>query len=202
MACAACLGGAARAAGDLFDELYQRGQTRNADLRTLTATFTETSTSSLLTRPLVARGTVAVARPARVALRYSEPDERQLIIDGGRLTLTWPSRGIRQSRDVGAALARVQTYFVDSSPEELRRHFSIAARDAEAAGYSVTMVPTRKQLRDGLARLELAIDPASLLPTSMKMTFPNGDTKLMTFADVKLNVPLDAALFQSAPARR
>lgn len=80
LACAACLGGAARAAGDLFDELYQRGQTRNADLRTLTATFTETSTSSLLTRPLVARGTVAVARPARVALRYSEPDERQLII--------------------------------------------------------------------------------------------------------------------------
>jgi len=28
------------------------------------------------------------------------------------------------------------------------------------------------------------------------MTFPNGDTKLLTFADVKPNAPIDPALFK------
>jgi hypothetical protein len=28
------------------------------------------------------------------------------------------------------------------------------------------------------------------------MTFPNGDTKLMEFSDVKINPPIDASLFK------
>jgi len=31
---------------------------------------------------------------------------------------------------------------------------------------------------------------------AMRMTFPNGDTKLMTFTDVKPNAPIDPALFK------
>jgi hypothetical protein len=58
------------------------------------------------------------------------------------------------------------------------------------------MVPTRKQIKEGLARLELWIDHASLLMTAMRMTFPNGDTKLMTFEDVVPNAPVDPALFR------
>ena len=42
---------------DSFDDLYQRGQRANAAIKTLTAQFTEITTSSLLTRPLVSRGT-------------------------------------------------------------------------------------------------------------------------------------------------
>ena len=188
--------------GDLFDELYKRGQTQNSNLRTLTASFTEVTTSSLLTRPLTARGTVAVERPSRVALKYTEPDERMVLIDGDRLTVVWPSRGVRQARDIGAAQKRVQKYFVGSSPDELRTHFDIAAKDAsDRPGYSILLVPKRKQIKEGLRRLELWIDPVSLLMTSMKMTFPNGDSKLMTFTDVKLNATIDAAVFRIEPAR-
>ena len=182
---------------DLFDDLYRRGQTQNGDLRTFTASFIETTTSSLLTRPLNARGTVAVERPARVALKYIEPDDRVVIIDGHRMTLSWPSRGIRQTRDIGASQRRVQKYFVNSSPDELRRHFQVTAREAgDRPGYLVTLIPTRKQIREGLTRLELWIDPATLLLTAMRMTFPNGDGKLMTFSDVKVNPPIDSAVFR------
>jgi len=185
------------AKSDLFDDIYERGQKQNAALKTLTATFTESSTSSLLTTPIVARGTVAVERPSRVVLRYTEPAGRILLIDAETLTLVWPSAHIRSVSDIGAAQRRVQKYFIDSSPAELRTHFQIAAREAQdrPGTYLLTMTPKRKQIQQGLTGLELWIDRASLMLTAMKMTFPNGDTKLMTFADVKVNPPLERSVF-------
>src|SRR5688500_10729221 len=78
-------------AADLFDEIYARGKPLESSLKTLTARFTETSQSPLLAKPLVARGTLAVVRPSRVALLYSEPDSRTVIIDAGKLRVVWPS---------------------------------------------------------------------------------------------------------------
>ena len=184
-------------ARDLFDELYARGQKQNASLRTFTAAFAEETVSALLTRPLAARGTVAVERPSRIALRYLEPEARTVIIDGDRMTVSWPSRNILQTRDIGASQKRVQNYFVESSPAELRSHFQIGAEPAaDRPGYLVTMTPRRRQIRDGLTRLHLWIDPETLLLTGMKMTFPNGDHKVMTFTDVRQNAPLGPAEFR------
>lgn len=182
---------------DLFDELYARGQKQNAGLKTLAASFTETSTSPLLTTPLVARGAIVVERPGRVALRYTEPDERTVIIDGDRMSVSWPAAKIRSTKDVGATQRRIQKLFVDSSPRELRSHFDISAREARdrAGTYLVTMVPKRKQIQEGMTRLELWIDRTSLLLVAMRMTFPGGATKLMTFADIKPNVPIDPSMF-------
>ena len=178
-------------AEDLFDRLYREGQARNGNLQSFTASFVEETTSRLLTRPVVTRGTVAVERPARVALRYDSPDTRVVIIDGDTMTMSWPSQGVQQSRDVGAALRRVRRYFVDSSPAELRRHFEVTAtEEGGRRGYLVTLVPTRKQIKEGLVRLDIWIAPDTLLMSAMRMTFPGGDTKLMTFTDVRPNAPV------------
>jgi outer membrane lipoprotein-sorting protein len=59
------------------------------------------------------------------------------------------------------------------------------------------MVPKRKQIQEGLSRLELWVDGTTQLMTAMKMTFPNGDTKVMTFTDVKPNAPLDRSRFSA-----
>jgi outer membrane lipoprotein-sorting protein len=182
---------------DLFDELFKQGQASHASMKTLTASFVETTTSALLTRPLTARGTLAVQRPSRIALRYTDPDERVVLIDGDTMTTSWPSQSVRQSKDIAAAQKRIQKYFVDSSPDELRSHFTIAARAAEdrAGAYLITMVPKRRQIQQGLSRLELWVDGTTQLMTAMKMTFPNGDTKVMTFTDVKPNAQVDASRF-------
>ncbi len=183
---------------DLFDEIYQRGRTVDSTLKTLTARFIETTTSSLLTRPIVARGTLAVIRPDKVVLRYSDPEQRMVLIDGDRLTLTWPARQMRQVTDIGASQRRVQKYFVGASPAELRKAFDIRADEPRdhPGTYHLAMVPTRKQIKEGLARLDLWIDRTSLLLTAMRMTFPNGDTKLMAFEDVVPNASLDASSFR------
>lgn len=194
---------AAPPSADLFDEIYARGRGIEASLKTVTARFTESTTSTLLSRPLVARGTLAVERPSRIVLRYTEPESRTVLIDQNRLTLVWPAHALHQQTDIAATQRRIDKYFVDKSPAELRRNFNITAAEADdrAGTWRVTMVPTRKQIQEGLARLDLWIDRTSMLLTAMRMTFPNGDTKLMSFDEVVVNAPVDQKMFSIGDAR-
>jgi outer membrane lipoprotein-sorting protein len=182
---------------DVFDELYTRGKKANDAMKTLSARFTETTTSSLLTKPLVAHGRVAVERPSRVVLRYTEPDVRTVLIDGSKMTMSWPSRHIKQVTDIGTAQGRVQKYFINGTAEDLRNQFEIEDHGTsdKPNTYYVTMAPKRKQIRENLAKLDLWIDRTSLLLDTMKMTFANGDSKTMAFEDVVPNAPLAADTF-------
>ena len=190
------------AADASFDALYRRGSEINATFKTLTASFTETTTSSMLTRPLVASGVVAVERPSKVVLHYHQPEARDVLIEGDRLTVSWPGRHIRDVTNIAAANRRIQKYFVDSTPAELRESFDIVSEKADdrPRTYRLTMVPRRKQIREGLTRLELWLDQTSLLLAAMRMTFPNGDTKLMVLEDVVANAPIDPGVFTIGPS--
>jgi outer membrane lipoprotein-sorting protein len=184
---------------DSFDELYERGQKVNATIKTLTAHFTETTTSSLLTKPIVARGRLSVERPARVILRYADADTHVVLIDGNTMTVAWPSRNVNQKIDIGSSQGRIQKYFVNGTAADLRRQFDIDDRaqgESRPNTYYVSMVPKRKQIREALARLELWVGRTSMLLDAMKMTFANGDTKTMAFEEVVPNASLDAGTFK------
>jgi outer membrane lipoprotein-sorting protein len=184
-----------------FDAIYKRGQRLNADLRTLTAHFTETTTSNLLTRPLVASGTIAVERPSRVVLHYLEPDRRDVLIEGDLLTISWPARHIREVTNIATTNRRLQKYFVNSPPEKLRELFTITMHTGAEHWphtYQITMVPTRKQIQEGLSKLDLWIDDTSMLLSEMQMTFPSGDTKLLRLDSIVINQPVDPSAFVAA----
>jgi outer membrane lipoprotein-sorting protein len=187
-----------------FDDLYRRGQRANGGLKTLTARFTETTTSPLLSRPLVARGTLALQRPSTVVLHYDMPEARTVLIDDKRLILSWPGRNIHQTRNIGQMQSRIQKYFVEGDPEELRKSFDISVTDAEkrAGTDHVVLVPKRKQIREGLTLLDLWIDHSSLLLTAMRMTFTGGETKLMTLEDVVPNAAIAPGTFADPPQTR
>ena len=190
----------AAAPRDLFDEIYAKSRGIEASLKTVTASFTETTTSKMLTKPLISRGVLAVVRPDRIVLRYADPEPHVVLIDGARLTMAWPSRNVTQRSDIGDARKRIDKYFLDKSPDELRRSFKIAAAPVTdpANTWKVTMRPTRSQISQGLAALHLWIDRTSLLLAAMQLDFPNGDTKLMSFADVQVNGTVDPKLFSIA----
>jgi outer membrane lipoprotein-sorting protein len=182
---------------DLFDQIYARSRGIEASLKTVTARFTETTTTRMLVKPLVSHGELAVVRPNRIVLRYSDPEPHVVLIDDAQMTLSWPSRSITQKSDIGAARRRIDKYFVDKTPDDLRHAFAIHAVEASdpANTWHITMDPTRSQIKQGLSALHLWIDRSSLLLSAMRMDFPNGDTKLMAFDDVKVNAPVDPAVF-------
>jgi outer membrane lipoprotein-sorting protein len=120
-----------------------------------------------------------------------------VLIDGNRLTMSWPSRNIRQVTDIGATQGRIQKYFVNGSVEDLRHEFEIDEHGTNdrRGTYHVCLVPKRKQIRETLARLDLWVDQSSLLLAALEMKFANGDTKEMAFEDVVRNASIDPAAF-------
>jgi outer membrane lipoprotein-sorting protein len=62
----------------------------------------------------------------------------------------------------------------------------------------MNLAPKRKQIKEALANLDLWVEESSGLLNAMRMTFSNGDIKLMEFSEVVQNAPIDARVF-SAP---
>ena len=180
-----------------FDDLYRRGQALNKDLKTLTARFVETTTTALLERPIVERGLLYVERPSRVALHYTDPADRKVIIDGKWMTTLWPSMKLNRRTNIGAAQDRVQKYFVEGDADELRRVFDIDlhAKSTRPGTRELSMTPKQKRISESLTRLDLWVtDPGGLLE-AMRMTFANGDVKVMEFENVTKNAPIDVTVF-------
>jgi outer membrane lipoprotein-sorting protein len=187
--------------GDLFDQLFQRGLIRQKSMKSIRATFTETTVSTLLVKPIVARGTIVAAPPARVRMTYTEPDPKLVVMDAGKLTVVWPRRSEREQIDIRETQKRIDQYFTKASVEDLRKLFDIKAvpdpvmRSADR----IEMTPKRKQIKQGLEKLELWIDREKEVLVQMRMAFPGGDQKTIALDDIMLNVPLGDDTFQAKP---
>lgn len=185
-------------AADLFDEIYRRGAPLEARLTSISASFVETTTSTLLTEPVVARGHVVARRPADVLLTYEAPDRRVVRIVDGRMTVLWPARQLDETRDVRGSLRRAERMFIGKSPDELRKLFDITAAEHDATTWKVTFVPRRRQLREGVERLHLWIDRQSLLLEALEMELAGGDRRRMEFSDVVVNPEIGPDTFSAA----
>ena len=191
----------ATAPGDLFDQLFARTLAKRQSIQSIRARFTETTTSSLLEKPLVSHGTVIAAPPSRVLMTYTDPERRTVAIDSKTLLVSWPDRRERETIDISRTQKRIDQYFTQASIGQLRSMFEIAAQpDSAIRGTDrVDMRPRRKQIKEGLDRLELWIDRESLLLVQMQMTFPGGDRKTIRLEDVVVNAPVNDGTFRIGP---
>ena len=194
LACSA----ATDAARDRFAEIFARTLQVRQTMHSIRARFTETTTSSLLQKPLVAHGTVLAAPPSRVLMTYTDPERRIVAIDDQSLTVSWPDRGEREAIDIRQTQKRIDQYFAHASLDALRSMFEIVVEpDAAVRGADrVDLRPKRKPIKAGLERLQLWIDRESLLLVQMQMTFPGGDTKSIRLDEVTLNVPVTDEMFR------
>jgi outer membrane lipoprotein-sorting protein len=190
---------------DLFDEIHARGRLLEAKMQTVRARFTETTVSSLLARPAVAKGTLLAARPPRVLLQYTSPEPKTLLMDGRRLVVTWPDGREPETVDISGTMKRVNQYFTNADVKALRKIFVVQALPATEIPntYRLDMVPKRKQVKEGLERLQIWLDRDTLFFAQMKMSFPGGDSNTFRIEDAELNVPLGPRTFEiEAPAGR
>ena len=192
-------------APDLFDDLHARVRSAEEKRQTIRARFTETTVSSLLVKPMVSEGTLVGAKPASLSMTYTSPDRRSIVMDGRRMAIAQPGRDAPEILDITQVMKRVDEYFVTATPEELRRHFTVRAFvDPEVpAWYQIDLVPTRRQIRQGLDRLQIWIVQSPLLLAQIRITFAGGDTTTVTIRDAELNVKLPADAFKvDAPPSR
>ena len=186
---------------DLFDQLFARTLEKRQAIHSIRARFTETTTSSLLERPLVSHGTVIAAPPSRVLMTYTDPERRAVAIDSRSLLVDWPDRREREKIDISQMQKRIDQYFTHATIGQLRSMFEITAQPDSVIREAdrVDMRPKRKQIKEGLERLEIWIDRESLLLVQLQMTFAGGDRKTIRLDDVTVNVPVTDEMFLIRP---
>jgi outer membrane lipoprotein-sorting protein len=183
---------------DPLADLFARGRAVQKTMRSLRASFRETTVSSLLVDPLTSTGTViAAVDPIRLVMQYAPPDGRTIWIDEKWLVLKSPSRPALEQIDIAATQRRIQKYFTDASLDDLKSSFDMALRDdpARATTHLLEMTPKRSQIKQGLERLRLSIDRETLLMVRLEMTFPGGDSTTIDLANIEVNVPIDERTF-------
>jgi len=141
--------------------------------------------------------------PARLRLDYTAPDRRTVIVTERELRITATAATPAIVRDITTAQGRVKKYFVDKSPAELRKHFTVRAFvDSAVPGtYQVEMIPTRKQIKEGLSELRIWVDEETLFLRRMRMTFASGDTKTFVLGKVQLDQPIAPGTFEAPETR-
>jgi outer membrane lipoprotein-sorting protein len=201
VAAAALVASQAPVQKDLFDQLFARTLEKRQSIHSIRARFTETTTSSLLERPLVSHGTVIAAPPSRVLMTYTDPERRAIAIDSKSLLVDWPDRREREKIDISQMQKRIDQYFTHATIGQLRSMFDITAQPDSVIRESdrVDMRPKRKQIKEGLERLEIWIDRESLLLVQLQMTFAGGDRKTIRLDDVTVNVPITDEMFLIRP---
>jgi outer membrane lipoprotein-sorting protein len=189
---------------DLFTELFKRSPIAQRTLHSVRARFVETTTSSLLAAPLVARGTLVAAPPGRLAMTYTSPEPKTLIVNTERLIVAWPQRNQREELNIARTQERVKKYFADANPDQLRKNFDVRVSESPDLGgtYLIDMTPTRKQISRGLQQLQVWVDREQVQPRQLKMIFPGGDTKTIRLEDLEPNVPITDAMFEGRIAGR
>jgi outer membrane lipoprotein carrier protein len=194
------------ASRDLFDEIHQRARAAEAGRKTIRARFTQTTVSSLLVKPVVSKGTILGAKPAQLVMAYTAPEPKTIIMDGSRVVIK-RERGPVDQTDVTDIVKKVNHYFVNATPDDLRKSFVVKATLNESATpprYELDLVPKRKQIKQGLERLELWIATEPIVLARIVMTFPGGDSDTITIEDAQFNVPVPADAFDTGlpPAPR
>ncbi len=189
---------AGRAPGeqDLFDTLHARITAAEATRKSIRARFVESTTSSLLVKPMVSQGTLIGEKPARMVITYLSPERRTILMDGQRLFVSRAGQKEVEQTDITEIMKTVNKYFTSADPGQLRKAFTIRAIQdpAAAGGYQVDMLPKRKQIKQGLERLQFWVSRDYML-TQLTMTFAGGDTTVFKLEDVELNVPVPPGTF-------
>jgi outer membrane lipoprotein-sorting protein len=181
---------------DPLDDLFARGRAAQAATKSISASFTETSVSSLLRDPLVSTGTLVATLPIRVVMSYSSPTVKTVALDDTRLVIARGPGQPREEINIADTQRRVQKYFAEASPKQLRELFTITlSSDLKADAHRLEMVPRRKQMAEGIDRLRIWIDRTRLVMTRMVLDYPGGDSKTLELHDIRTNVAIDETVF-------
>jgi outer membrane lipoprotein carrier protein len=180
-------------------DLLKKFNERQQAVQSLTATFTERKNLSLLAKPVVANGTFLYSKPARIKWEYSEPEPRVFLITEDRFVAYYPAQKraeeVPLSKLAGRRVFRV--FGIGQTAEDLEKFFDITQADpgTESGCYLLVLTPKRRRVKDRLTRVRFWVDAQTYLPRKLEYLESDGDSTLLTFANLRLNPEIAEARF-------
>jgi hypothetical protein len=137
-----------------------------AAVRESRAAFVEEKEMPELDRPLVSRGVLLWRAPDRLEKRTLEPALETFLVEGDRVTLERPGRGVRETIDLDASpeirpLVEAIRATLAGDLATLRAHHEVAFT-GDARGWRIRLVPRSPRVRAAVQRIVLEGEGAFL----------------------------------------
>jgi chaperone LolA len=181
----------------LADDLTGKLEAASKDITTLSGEFTQRNKLKLFKQELKSRGRFYFQKPRKIRWEYLDPDPSTLVLDGNLATLRTPGAApqtfdLARDATMRAVFDQLLTWLGPGSMSQARN-------DYDVSGDAATLVLTPKAsspVAKAFTRIELRIDPKTLLMRSILLTEKNGDEKEITFTKVTRNAVLPKDAFQ------
>jgi outer membrane lipoprotein-sorting protein len=165
----------------------------------LVAGFTEKKELKLLARPVLSRGEFCYHRPNQVRWEYVEPDRKVFVITEDMYVAYYPAlkraEEVPIKKFVGKRLFRFLG--LGQSIEDLAKYyeFRLAPHSDLKDTYLLVLVPRKKKVAERVAEMKIWVDASSYLPRQLQYVESDGDSTLLAFQDIRMNVEVAASRF-------
>ena len=167
---------------------------------TLIASFTERKDLSLLEKPVISHGEFFYTRPNQVRWEYLDPDRKVFVITENKYTVYYPALKRAEEVPIKKFVGRRLFRFlgVGQSIEDLGKYyeFALAPKSDLRGTHLLLLTPRKKRLRERVAEMKIWVDAESFLPRQLQYVEADGDTTLLSFADMRANVEVSAHRFR------
>jgi outer membrane lipoprotein-sorting protein len=189
----------AQTAGETLPQVLTRFDQVQAQIRTLSAEFIQTTRSPLLKDPIVAKGRFYLTKPQSVLWEYSSPEPMQFVVAEGEYTGYFPERKKAEKRDIKRWSEQLFRFFgLGQGSKELGKFYEIALGAAgrdDGASYLLLLSPKKRRVRKNVDQVKLWVDTSSLLPVRIDYVGKDGAEREIRFVNTRLNPDLASGIY-------
>ncbi len=181
-----------------LDEILTRFDEVQNSMRTLSAEFTETTESPLLTDTISAQGRLYLTKPDRVRWEYSAPEEMRFVISQDIYTGYFPKQKRAEKRDVHRWREHLFRFLgIGQASAELSKFYNIRLGEPEPDGETVLLLfdPRKKRVRKRMESVKFWISATTFLPVKVEYRSKNGNLRVIEFEQMSMNPELAAGLY-------
>ncbi len=185
--------------GETLSQVLARFDRVQAQIRTLSAEFTQTTRSPLLKDPTVAKGEFYLTKPDSVLWEYSTPEPMRFVVTNGQYTGYFPERKKAEKRDIKRWSEQLFRFFgVGQGSSELGKFYEIALGPSgpdDKGSYLLVLSPKKRRVRKNVEEVKLWVDVETLLPVRIDYAGKDGSKREIRFSSTRLNPDLAAGLY-------
>lgn len=189
-------------AAQSLDEAYARIDQAAAQFKSVTADIKRNVHTAVINDDERDQGNIKVLREKRrdtkMLIQFTGADAKAVAIDGSQISLYTPKEKLVQVYDIGAKKDVVDQFLLlgfGASSKELKDNYNITLAGMEAINgentWHLVLIPKSAEALKNLKKAELWISQQTGLPIQQKFTTSSGgDYHLVTYSNMKQNVPL------------
>lgn len=172
-------------------------------IKTWTADVVQTRKIKALLRPLESRGQVWFVQPNQFRWQLGDPPRTIAVRTQQELMIAYPK--LKQLERypfdnitdpaMQQALALLEVGF-PSDPERFHARYELLSVTTSGETRTFELQPKDKQARRLLVKVRMDVSSSDLTLLATELEFPDGSTMRNAFSEHRLNVELDASLFQ------